>query len=334
MPDVEVLSKQTGVVRVMVFNDPHFSPSSPPAFKVSYPEHLKSNIEQCLRYARQNHIDALLITGDLFHKREPASNPLWLVAEVMEMGLESKDLGVPWVGIAGNHDIKFGNLETGRHGSPIDMLTKSKSYHLLDDGDYVIRDNEGKVKVRVAGRSYFHSKAEMLRDLKKKEADETLIVLGHFWFGAETGNFFGEPMYGPDFFEESELDILCIGHHHEDRGVIEIGKKKFVAHGSISITGAHGHDRVRRPAAAIIEITQGNDSVVKLIRPKCLPAEELIDLDALAQKKEEEHDMKLYISSLKGAKSESSDPSVLVEESDVPAEVKARAVAYLEAAEE
>ena len=100
--------------RAIALCDPHFAASSPPSFKEPYLDYLTSNIKQVVKHAGKIQADTLLWAGDIFHLKEPRSNPLWLIAKVLGIMFDAeKTHGVPSLGIGGNHDYKHGSLEGG-----------------------------------------------------------------------------------------------------------------------------------------------------------------------------------------------------------------------------
>lgn len=323
-------TKDPDVFKCLAICDPHFAASSPPAFKTNYLEYLESNVDQVFRYAIKNKVDAILWAGDIFHLKEPRNNPLWLVARVISrLSVPQVVEGIPNLGIGGNHDYKYGTLEAGLRGSPLEVLVASGIYHILDDHEYLFQGNG--FSVRVAGGSYHHGQAQHVRD-KKKDGADWLITLGHFWLGKQTGEFFGEALYGFDFFKDSESDIYIVGHHHEDKGVMEMDGKTYVSHGSISVTGAHPHDLTRRPGAAYIEIRkEGKD--IKLLRVKQPEIGEILDLDRHQQIKEEKKEMQEFIESLAQTEIAVSDPQQILNELAPTAQIRQRAQEYIELAE-
>jgi len=331
---VKCEAKDPTTFRAIEINDPHIAASSPPAFKVPYPEHLDSMLSQVFQAAIRLKVDAILWSGDLFHLKEPRNNPLWLVAKTIREFKEVQIQGaLKNLGVAGNHDIKYGSLETGLKGQPIEVLIEAGAYHLLDRADYLYQCDGH--TVRIAGGSYHHGQAQHIRDKKKLGAD-TLITMGHFWLGAQTGEFFGEALYGFDFFKESESDIICVGHHHEDKGVAEVAGRHYVSQGSMSITGSHSHDLNRRPAACLIEVSKVDGKIERkftLLRPKMPPIEDLLDLEKHAEIKAERKEMDEFITTLASAEVKSADPVDILSEVAPSEEVRKRALEYIQAAE-
>jgi DNA repair exonuclease SbcCD nuclease subunit len=314
--------------KAIVINDPHFAAKSPPAFKTdNYLETLTSNVKQVFNLARREEVDVVIWTGDFFHLKEPANNPLWLIARVIRILAESN---LRHAGIGGNHDLRYGGLEAGLYGSPLEIVLESGRVTLLDEKELVFTTEDG-LSVRVAGGSYEHGRAEHVRDKKKRGADR-LIVAGHFWLGTQTGEFYGEHLFGHDYFAQAEADVVAVGHHHEDKGVHLVDGRHFVAPGSISITGTHGHDLQRRPAASLIEMTR-KETKIHVVRPKTPPASELLDLERYRQLKEEQEETDQFIASLAQSELLNCDPDAILEGMNILPDVKERSRRYIEAAE-
>lgn len=313
--------------RAIAINDAHFAANSPPAFKVDYLQLLENNVKQVLAKASQLKVDAVIWSGDIFHLKEAKNNPLWLIAKVI--GLMT-DHGLTHLAIAGNHDIKFGSIDTGLYGSPMDILIQSGMVSLLDREEHYFELGDG-YTVKIAGGSYEHSQAAHVRN-KTKDGADLLINTGHFWLGTQTGEFFGEPLFGHDYFKDCETDVLIVGHHHDDKGVQLAFGKHFVAPGSICITGAHPHDLQRRPAASLIEANrEGRD--IHVLRPKMPKTEDILDLERHAAIKQEKKEIDEFIETLANTEITTPDPEDILRQLNPVAEVRERALLYIQEAE-
>jgi len=326
--------------------DPHFTDKNPPAYKIDYLDMLEEALDSVFRYAAKQEADAIIWGGDLFHSKSPAQNTHTLVARVIRTMRKAGAAATVNAGILGNHDYPFGDMMRGLPGQPAETLLESHTYHLLDQvppnnakelpldiphGDIVI--DAGDHTLRLAGNSYRHARAEPVM-ARKKEGSTYLLSVGHFWFGRQTGEFFGEPVFGPDFLENSEVDAFFIGHHHEDQGIQEVNGKTYVSCGSITRTGKHKHDIERRPAAVIFQTTAEKLSAT-LIRPKFPSAADSMDLETVKQNKQETAEFDALVTALELAETTSLDPrQILAELPSTSLEARARALSYLEKAEE
>ena len=149
----------------------------------------------------------------------------------------------------------------------------------------------------------------------------------------QSGNFFGEALYGLEFFKDSEVDLFLVGHHHEDKGMLEGYGKTFVSHGSITITGTHPHDLARTPAAALIEFPSKTERKVQFVRVAIPPIGDILDLEKHQQLKEEKKEMESLIEALSATEVGTADPLELLREMAPPEEVRKKVQEYLDKAE-
>jgi hypothetical protein len=325
---LEWRARNPDVVRLVGVFDPHLTPNSPASFKGDYYELAKETLRQVFRFCEANEVDAIIWAGDIFHLKAVQRNPLWFINEVLALIQEPMRKGTANLGIAGNHDFKFGTLENLK-GQPLENLIQAGAYQLLDHEETVFKAKD--FSVRVAGGSYHHGLADHVRAKTKKGAD-FLIAIGHFWFGTETGELFGERIYSPDWLQHSEVDAFLVGHHHEDQGVRNINGKWYDSHGAISRTGSHANDLTRRPAASFIEV-RATGIQIKLLRPKVPDANAIIDLETRAALQTEKKEMEEFLANLRETQLTAVDPKTMLDEVETTPEVRAKAQEYLELAE-
>ena len=316
--------------KALVIHDAHLTHETPPAYKVDYWEMMKWVLSSVFKYAKRNEADAVLWTGDVFHRKAATKNPLHFLIEVAQI---LGEVGIPHYAIAGNHDVKFGTAKLGLKGQPLALLAEMSFFTLLDGRPaYFLVEGEKSQVVKVAGCSFHHGKANELLDLDKK-AGEILVALGHFWFGPKSGEFFGEPVYGPDFLGKGPADVYLVGHHHEDQGHQVVGGKQYLVHGSLTRTGAHKSDIDRSPAAGWLEIDEEGTITSKILRPKFPSAADSMDLEKREQLRQEEEGMDEFVAELRSTSVEAYDPVDILNELDPEHEVKVRTKDYLEQAE-
>lgn len=328
---IELKTRTPGHFRAVTICDPHFSAHNPPVYKQDYWPIVLQTMLKIFKFAHENKCDAILWAGDIFHLKTAIRNPLWFLTEVISLFRHASEQDIIHLGIAGNHDVKYGSLAEGLEGQPLHVLSTAGYYNLLDRTEYLF--DTGSKTIRVAGASFLHGSAKPLL-AKKRQGADYLVTLGHFWFGSQSGEFFGEVIYGPDYLDAGETDIYVIGHHHEDQGIQEVGKKVYFAHGSPTRTGAHKHDLERRPAAGFMDIS---DSGIEhsIIRPKMPKIDDIMDLETrkvvMAEKEKIEEFVKLFSESGMDA----SDPRKILDTIDpnMDAQLKSRVLEYLDAAE-
>jgi DNA repair exonuclease SbcCD nuclease subunit len=308
--------------------DAHMAAHSPPSYKIDYFEHTMRTLDQVISYAIKEEVDYFLWAGDQFHLKSTQNNPAWFLSAIFERVRRLWDAGI-WNGcIGGNHDLRLGSLE-GLKGQALELMTSSGMMRLLDTEELRIRF--GEKTLRITGASYKHGLAEECRD-KKKDGDDFLISVGHFWFGQSSGEFFGEPMFGPDYLGQGEPDLYVIGHHHDDQGIVTMDGKTYCVPGSINRTGAHQGDIDRRPAASLISLTDAGFQV-KVLRPKVATVDEYLDLAKRAEIKAEDKEMESLVETLRTTSVVSTDPGQVLDQLDVAVEVRNKAREYLTTAE-
>lgn len=338
-----IQSKNPGVVRMLAITDPHLTDINPPAYRIDYMNMVEEAIDSVIRFAEKVEADAFVWGGDIYHRKSARQNSHALNARIFRINKRIQETMVN-AGILGNHDYPFGDKMKGVPGQACEALLESGTFHLLDD-DVPPNDkgepmkiphgsllfDAGDFKVRLGGYSYKHARAEPVRDIKKDGAD-WLLSIGHFWFGTQTGEFFGEPVFGPDFLEQGEVDAYFIGHHHADQGVQIVNGRTYVSAGSITRTGGHKGDRQRKPAAVFFEFTKEGIKA-QVLRPKMPTAEEAMDLEQLDKMKAESKEMDQLTAALDAAETTSKDPNEILEEIEMSVEVRTKAKDYLQEAE-
>jgi len=320
---MKVKGRHSGKVVLVSYSDPHNSPTSPESYKIDYTELIAQTIRSMQIFAEKIEADAILCPGDYFHRKKAQNNPHHFVADHVRL---LKETNIPTLGIAGNHDVKWGSADRGLRGQPLDVLIAAGVYHDVEADPYWI-ETWG-VTVKIGGAHYEHGLADTARAVEKEGADY-LVTLGHFWFGKVTGEMFGEPMYGPDVLGKTETDIWVIGHHHEDQGIQKVDGKTYVVPGALTRTGAHPHDQARRPAGARIEIEKGCVSTT-VVRPKFPTAEESLDLERAQKLKEEREELDQFTQALReDFESGQENPLEVLDGLELSIEVKERTKQYL-----
>ena len=320
------MSGQTGEVRLVAICDPHLSAYRPPAWKVDFLEETEATLRQVFKFAQKQEAHAILWAGDFFNLKAPHRNPTWFITRCIRL---LNEVGIPHVGIAGNHDVKFGSL-AGLSGMPLELLVETKVFNLVSPTKRWVIEQDG-FTVHVTGDSFEHGSAESIMEIKREGADK-VVALGHFWFGNATGKMFGEPMYGPDSLQSAEVDVFVIGHHHEDQGVRQINGKWYVSPGSINRIGVHKSDLTRKPAATYIRLTK-TEIEIKVLRPKVQPVADLIDLAKREQIQQERVEIDQFIAALGTVSMETKDPREVLKRLTMPDAVREKVQHYLELAE-
>ena len=95
-------SASTDVQGLLFIGDPHLEARIPGFRKDDYPQVALKKFRWCLRYARKNQLQPILL-GDLFQL--PQDNPNWLLSAIIE------SIDEPLPAIYGNHDVRENSLK-------------------------------------------------------------------------------------------------------------------------------------------------------------------------------------------------------------------------------
>lgn len=324
----QVIKVEEDFVRFVTVMDLHLSPVTPASRKDDFFLSTIDALDQAIRFAVRTKALGMLFAGDIFHLKTSSRNPSWFLRAATLKFKEAQKQGLLILVVAGNHDLTFGSLVSFEN-QPIGVLAAGEALHLLDDSSVLFEANG--FKVRVAGASYAHAQASPVRDLKKDGAD-FLVGVGHFWFGQATGEFFGEPVYGPDYFVNSEVDAFVIGHHHADQGIPVIGGKTYFVHGSINRVGAHAGDLSRRPAVGLLEVTKEGIKG-QVARLKVPDAKDIFDEDKQKAIVEEKKELNEFMNLISNQVVTGVDVDAILGGLALTPEIRARVDVYLTAAE-
>ena len=321
------------MIRLVTICDPHLSAHNPAAWRAPYEETMDLALAGIYAQLEQMEarVDAVLIAGDFFHLKAASRNPLGFVTRVAR---RLKAFDCPVYGIAGNHDLRTGSIENGLVGQPLEALEEMGAVYLLDDNRRWVPDLDagGSCGCWVEGASFDHGTADTFRDMVRSDR-RRVVRLGHFGFSPKgSGDLFGEKVYGPEELGDT-FDVAVIGHHHWDQGIHEIDGRWYVAHGSMGWTSAHKADRDRAPQIGVIEI-QALGSISAMAFPlRYPPFEELVDVEKRDMIAQETEQLAEFTAQLGERLLEAPAPEAVLEDLELEADVRERARAYLEGAE-
>lgn len=226
------------------------------------------------------------------------------------------------------------------------VLFSSDTYQRLYD-EYEAYFEDGDVKVRVVGIPYHGTSYEMDRFFNIEKGDEDYLICVAHVLASERG---GTMFEGEDIVKYSDLldtapDVYLFGHWHKDQGVktyetfhVETDKvslKHFVNLGSLT-RGSLSQDEVERePAMGLICCTK-EGVFVETHRLKVAAPEVVFDMDGRARQVKRQVEMDSFVESIRDALAPPAEGATLSDSisgmSDVPNEIRERALSYLEKA--
>lgn len=327
--------------------DVHVSDKAPASRTDDWNETIFGKLNQVRKIAEQQNAAAILDGGDFFHIKMPGRNSHETVRRVMD---HHAGYRCPVYCTPGNHDSIYGDYAfLGQQ--PLGVLYASGTFRRLYDEHEAVF-TEGSFKVRVVGIPYHGTTYDMSRFKTIEKGDEDILIcVAHVLASPEGGSMFE----GEDIVKYRDLlgtapDVYCFGHWHKDQGVQVIededGNSKTIINIGSLTRGALSQDEVqRRPACAVIKCSDKGVEV-EVVRLVVKPAEEVFDVERRADQIRRQADMDTFVSKIRDslvAQATDDRPFPLLEDtllgegeaasSDIPAEVRERALHYLELAD-
>lgn len=174
-----------------------------------------------IQYAIDHKAEFILISGDLFHKRNINAPTYEQAYKVLSL-LKSKSPSTQVYAIEGNHDLAFhlekGWLEILNSQGLIKLIRLKKANGVELMGDYVELDN-----VRIFGMKYLGSSttsvirqiAKEIKQISAAQGEKYTILMMHFGIeghgGQETS---GEIPYNSLLPLKDAVNYLALGHYH------------------------------------------------------------------------------------------------------------------------
>jgi len=319
------------MIRLLWRTDVHLSDRTPASRKDDWTETVMGKLEQCRLVAAKANVNAVLDGGDFFHIKSPSRNSHRLVHRVAE---HHANYPCPIYCTPGNHDSVYGDYGFLEQ-QPLGVLFASGVFQRLYDEHEAVFD-QGGVKVRVVGVPYHGHKYDWERFAAIKKGDEDyLIAVAHVLASPKGGSMFeNEDVMKYADLARLDPDMWLLGHWHKDQGVQVVNGKRFVNIGSMTRGSLAQDDVERRPAIALLTFTQA-EMRVQVLRLRARDASEVFDLDAKVRAEARVMTMDAFVASVRETLIEKREQSLEEDVealSDVPVQVRERALTYLERA--
>ena len=316
-------------MKFLVCSDIHFSDVNPVSRIDNYLEALLAKMGQIRAAAEKLRIEALIISGDVFHVKAPSRVSHSLTQIVMDC---FQKFSCPILCLPGNHDLSDNRLDSLPR-QPLGTLFKAGvAINLIEVQPYKLSDQD----VCVGIQAVPYSSTPKLEDFKlpRPERIDCEILVAHCFADRNPGNFFGERVFGyEELMTVSTADVFLFGHDHRDHGLTVIGKKHFLSVGAISRGSLDTDNLTRDVKIGYVEI--GRQGIIsKEYKLSVRPASEVFDLK---KKEKEQKDQKViedFVSTLaKPIDMDASDMEKILASMQFPREVLEKIKYYLEQAE-
>lgn len=238
-------------MKLLFFTDTHLRGSSPVNRKDNLFSTLKDKLSEVVSLANDYQVDYVLHGGDFFDTPTPA---LSVVADYLEI---LRELKAPLYGVAGNHDIYGGNLQTLSR-TVLGFTARMGFFHLLGEAESV-RLEAGGIRAYLMGRPYhldIDRRPRHLDYLVEKDAESDLTV--HLIHGMllDKQEFPGDYTLIDDL-TDTGADLVLAGHYHLGFGAPERGGHHYVNPGALVRLSNHHREMERKVKVALIDLTGG-----------------------------------------------------------------------------
>ncbi|HEX7628110.1 MAG TPA: DNA repair exonuclease [Candidatus Methanoperedens sp.] len=178
--------------------------------------------QSVIKYAIDHRAEFILISGDLFHKRN-INAPTYLQAYKVLLELKERSPSTQVYAIEGNHDLAFHQdgkswLEILNSQGLLRLIRLKEAGEIKLMGDYVELDNVRIFGVRYIGSNTTSSIQQIADEIKKIEAasgEKFTILMMHFGLeGQVKQSEAGEIPYSSLMPLKELVDYLALGHYH------------------------------------------------------------------------------------------------------------------------
>ena len=312
--------------------DVHLSDRAPSSRTDDWADAVFDKLGQVRDLAREVGAAAIIDGGDFFHIKSPGRNSHALVNRTAE---HHSTYPCPVYCTPGNHDSVYGDYAFLPQ-QPLGVLYSTGVYKRLYDEHEAVFTHDG-ITVRVVGIPYHGTTYDMERFTSIVKGDEDILIcVAHVLASHKGGTMFeGEDIVKYADLVDTAPDVYLFGHWHKDQGVEEIGGKQFVNIGSLT-RGALSQDNMDRiPSAAVLRCTDKGVEI-EVVPLNVRPAEEVFDVEGRARQVKRQVEMDSFVEAIREALQPAEGEQTLTEAvagmSDVPNEIRERALAYLESA--
>lgn len=276
-------------MRIGVIFDPHVSDKAPSTRKDDYRSAILRKLDFCVQEANTRRYAALLISGDLFHRKIPAHNSHALISNLLAIFEQAK---MPIICIAGNHDIS-GNMTTFAQ-QPMFVLKQAGVLSLMDnDKPIVLTEGQTTVSINGAAFSSFRDKKDAATLYNLNHADNAVkIGLFHQMILPDGDTFFSDYINFSDLLSVNS-DIIVDGHYHVgfDPSLQEVNGKYFLNGGALSRGSSENFNLNKVPCYVELSVEQGLNGLFS-VTAEDIPvphkkAEDIFDFVAIKRKKDD-----------------------------------------------
>lgn len=306
------------MTRYIVVNDPHCDTKAP-SFRRrdDYLAACMAKLDAIAKLCRAHQVDALMCTGDWFHKKHPQAVSHRLVRLLLDWThIVTDEIGIPILTVIGNHDVQFNDTSPAALlGQPVGTLLTNPKVHRLDPHTpYVLNGH-----VLVYGTSYQKSiigdngvPSEDLSQFYCPPLD--VQTHGLAWVVQLThASVVPAPVvWSPSTpmqiaMAASNADVMHTGHIHDDLGIHQVLNLPGRAAGTWTNIGSMTRGALteeviaREPAVLLVEMCERRfawPTFTRLPLPHA-PAEEIYDVESYRDAKVQSREFSAWTEQLR-----------------------------------
>lgn len=280
--------------RFIVAGDLHFRTENPRSRKDNYSEALLTKLYEVFQIAQDHKANAIIIPGDIFDSSNVGLPTIGKLASFLSICKE--EFKVDILAISGNHDLPAGN-KGAIPRTPFGLLSKLQ---FIRDLEEVYFGDIFETQISGYGFDYLTDTSEGVEQFSSGEpwASTPKVHVVHSMLMASSP---GIPMRHTLIDDvETDADIIISGHYHDGFGVIRRKDGKlFINPGALCRLSASETEMKRTVQVALLTVRSKTDFEAELIPlQSARPAEEVLDREAIVEKKEHENWLETFFESL------------------------------------
>lgn len=281
-------------MRLMVVGDIHSDITGPRSRKDNYEQTGYRKLAECIHIATERAVDAVIVTGDFFHRKDSYRVPYRLTYRLLQL----YDLfPVPVYCIAGNHDLRDGNISS-LDGQPMGILiARSNRLKLCELGKPEILNGRAQ-RVGCTDEGYdvalhglngvFGIGPAVLEKVNLKPFAGWNILISHLDLYPSSAKVPYPIMRPPDFVGKG-IDLLINGHIHDGYGMWKEGDMTCLNPGGLMRGSLRESSRNRKPSVFFLELGKKPEIRCEEIFLECVkPADEVFSYEYFDEKAQEE----------------------------------------------
>lgn len=279
--------------KFIITGDLHFRTENPRSRKGNYSESILTKLYEVFQIARDQSARAIIIPGDIFDSSNVSLPTIGKLASFLANCRQ--EFGIEVLTISGNHDLPAGN-KNALTRTPYGLLEKLGFFWDIENEDYHI----GGASVTGCGFDFQTDteagKEQYFSDPYGQEYPVIHVV--HSMLMA------APPVTGMRHTLISDVDtnadIIISGHYHEGFGVIRRKDGKlFINPGSLCRLSASESEMKRIVQVAMLTVQSKTEFDAVLIPlQSARPAEEVLNREAIVEKKDHENWLNTFFESL------------------------------------